>query len=74
MLGGFLYIYISLQEYGPVPQNIMEDQIEKAADHFIELYAEEIKNNELTEDTLHKWWTQTRDQYEDVDYDDVKAT
>jgi hypothetical protein len=50
----------------------IHNQVQAASDHFCQLYAEEIHNNEVTEDTIYEWWTQTRDQYEGVEYEDVE--
>lgn len=47
--------------------------VQAAANHFIDLYADEIKAGEVTEDCIYEWWTQTKDQYEGVDYDDVES-
>jgi len=38
--------------------------------HFILLYKEELK--EVTPDTIFEWWSQTKDQYADVNYEDVE--
>lgn len=31
--------------------------------HFLDLYKEEIENNEVTNDVIYEWWGYTRDQY-----------
>ena len=31
--------------------------------HFVELYNEDIKNDEITDDCIYEWWWYTRDQY-----------
>lgn len=43
------------------------DQIVK---HFTSLYAEELQS--VTPDTIFEWWSQTKDQYADVNYEDVE--
>lgn len=43
-----------------------------AANHFLELYAEEIRAWEVTPDTIHEWWTMTKDQYPDVELPEVE--
>lgn len=46
-------------------------QKQEAANHFINLYSEEIEAGEVTPDTIHEWWTQTVDQYSDLSIDDL---
>jgi hypothetical protein len=46
-------------------------QTQEAANHFIELYSEEIEANEVTPDTIHEWWGQTVDQYPVLTMDDL---
>ena len=48
-------------------------QIESAANHFIELYAEEIAAGEISGDTIHEWWSQTAEQYSELTTDDFEA-
>jgi hypothetical protein len=44
-----------------------------AANHFKELYADELKAGEVTNDAIYEWWIQTRDQYPDeIDYEEVE--
>jgi hypothetical protein len=43
------------------------DQIVK---HFTILYADELQY--VTPDTIFEWWSQTKDQYDDVNYEDVE--
>lgn len=37
--------------------------INQAAKHFVEVYSEEIENNEVTSDMIYEWWGMTCDQY-----------
>lgn len=50
-----------------------ELQIEAAANHFVELYADEIAEGEITGDTIHEWWGQTVDQYSELSREDFEA-
>jgi len=51
----------------------MENSVIKAANHFKNLYSEEIEAGEVTTDVVFEWWTQTKEQYPDVDYNDVES-
>lgn len=53
--------------------DVVEKTVSDAVGHFTSLYAEEIASNEVTEDSIYEWWTQTRDQYEGLEYDEVEA-
>ncbi len=44
--------------------------LEKAAKHFLDLYADEIES--VTPDTIHEWWGMTEDQYEGVEYEELE--
>lgn len=33
------------------------------AKHFIDVYSEEVENNEVTSDMISEWWGMTCDQY-----------
>ena len=47
-------------------------QIEKAANHFVELYSDEIKGGEeITGNAIHEWWDMTVDQYSFLDREDL---
>lgn len=37
--------------------------LQQIAEHFTQLYAEEIAANEVNDDCIHEWWTMTCDQY-----------
>lgn len=51
---------------------IMTTETKAAAQHFIDLYNEEIKAGEVSEDTIFEWWTMTKDQYPDAEYEQVE--
>ena len=51
------------------PKNVPLTDIVK---HFTDLYSEEIAAGEVTGDTIHEWWSSTKDQYSDVDFEDVE--
>jgi hypothetical protein len=53
-------------------KSVKELQIETAANHFTELYAEEIAEDEVTGDTIHEWWGQTVDQYSELESSDFE--
>lgn len=38
--------------------------------HFTILYADELQY--VTPDTIFEWWSQAKDQYADVNYEDVE--
>lgn len=46
------------------------EQLLKAANHFLDLYADE--KDSITPDSIHEWWCATEDQYEGIEYEDVK--
>jgi hypothetical protein len=48
----------------------MQNIAQNAADHFIQLYKDEMEN--VTTDSIFEWWTQTKDQYPGVEYNDVE--
>lgn len=50
----------------------MKTQAQKAADHFNDLYKEEIEAGKMTSDTIHEWWNMTKDQYPDTNLSDVE--
>lgn len=54
-------------------QNISQI-VEKAANHFLELYKDDLTNADaqVAENTIHEWWGMTEDQYEGVEYEDIK--
>ena len=49
------------------------EELNKIVNHFTELYSDEIKNNEITKDTIHEWWNYTKDQYsQNIKYEKVE--
>lgn len=51
----------------------MTSVVETAAQHFLNLYAEEIAQGEtITPDVIYEWWGQTKDQYPDVEYGPIE--
>ena len=51
----------------------MQEQIEIAANHFLYLYSEETKETTPIKDVIFEWWGHTKDQYPNVQYEDVEA-
>ena len=44
--------------------NIMKrEELNRIAEHFINLYYEEVANDELHDDMINEWWHQAADQY-----------
>lgn len=39
------------------------EELNRIAAHFMNLYYEEITNDEVTDDMINEWWHQTADQY-----------
>lgn len=47
-----------------IKQYIMErEELNQIAEHFMNLYCEEISNDEVTDEMINEWWHQTADQY-----------
>jgi hypothetical protein len=44
--------------------------LERATKHFLDLYADEKES--ITPDTIHEWWGMTEEQYDGVDYEELK--
>lgn len=40
-----------------------EEKLNEIVKHFLDLYKEEIERDETTDDCIHEWWWDTRDQY-----------
>lgn len=52
---------------------LRQQQIEIAANHFLDLYSDEIKANEkITGSMIHEWWGMTVDQYSELEDDDLE--
>lgn len=48
-------------------------QSQLAANHFLDLYADEIKAKEsISADMIYEWWGQTKDQYPSAEYEEVE--
>lgn len=39
------------------------EELNQIAEHFMNLYCEEIANDDVTDDMINEWWHQTADQY-----------
>lgn len=51
-------------------KSLLNQSVEKAANHFCELYSEELQQVEA--DNIYEWYQNSLDQFGDVDYNEIE--